>query len=729
MLWLAVWYRFALPLGGGRCGRRLLGTVEWPSRAARSTRRKVLALVVVGLVGGAVAAAAVAPDALLAGLVAKSGADAYLAMPSDLAIPPSPQVSYLYASDGKTLITTFYNQNRRDVPLSDVAQTMQQAVVAAEDTRFYQHGGTDLRGLLRALVADGTQGQAAQGASTLTMQYVRNVLRYDTNASAAEREAATADTPARKLQEIRYAVALEKKLSKQQILQGYLNIAYFGDGAYGVFAASETYFGKPPSKLTLAESALLAGLLQSPENDNPITGDQSAALARRSYVLDSMAKTKVITPAQAATAKAERITVHPTQVPNSCGAVSSAHNDWGFFCDYVRQWWDAQPAFGATVQERENALAEGGYRIVTSLDPKVQAAALRESLNVYGYDSPRALPIAVVQPGTGRVLALAVNRHYSLAANPAGLSYPNTVNQLITGGGGVTGYPAGSTFKMFTMLAALEAGKPLDTGFDATSPLVTQYPDSGASSCGGYWCPSNDNPSWMDGYRSMWNAYGRSVNTYFVWLEEQVGAQKAVAMAQRLGIQFRAKNDADLAANGAAGWGSFTLGVADTTPLDLANAYATVAAEGVYCAPTPVLSITDASGKAVAAGDPSCHRVLDQDVARAATDAARCPVGQQSTFGKCDGGTATEADAILGGRPLAGKTGSSEGNQTETFVGFTPQLAAAGIAADPDDPRDRVGTGVESAVVAAVARTLAAGLSGTAYRDFTPPSSAIAFGY
>ena len=186
MLWLAVWYRFALPLVGGRCGRRLLGTVEWPSRAARSTRRKVLALVVVGLVGGAVAAAAVAPDALLAGLVAKSGADAYLAMPSDLAIPPSPQVSYLYASDGKTLITTFYNQNRRDVPRSDVAQTMQQAVVAAEDTRFYQHGGTDLRGLLRALVADGTQGQAAQGASTLTMQYVRNVLRYDTNASAAE---------------------------------------------------------------------------------------------------------------------------------------------------------------------------------------------------------------------------------------------------------------------------------------------------------------------------------------------------------------------------------------------------------------------------------------------------------------------------------------------------------------------------------------------------------------
>ncbi|MEN3304182.1 MAG: hypothetical protein V7603_384 [Micromonosporaceae bacterium] len=692
-------------------------------------RKSLLGLLVVSLAGGAVVAAAVAPGALLTGLVARSASDAYQNLPADLTIPATAQVSSVYANDGKTLITTFYDQNRRDVPLSQVAAVMRQAVVAAEDTRFYQHGGTDLRSILRALVSDSRTGQAAQGASTLTMQYVRNVLKYDTGLTAAQRQQATADTPARKVQEIRYAVALEKKMSKQQILQGYLNIAYFGDGAYGIYAAAETYFGKPPGQLTLTEAALLAGLLQSPDGDNPVTGDRTAALARRSYVLSSMAKMKVITAAQAAQAQAQPMTLHTTTVPNNCQAVSSKHNDWGFFCDYFRQWWDAQPAFGSTGQERENALNEGGYRIVTSLDPKVQAAAVRQSLSVYGYGNKRALPIAVVQPGTGRVLALAVNRHYSLAGNPGGRTYPNTVNQLVAGGGSVNGYPSGSTFKMFTMLAALESGKSLSTGFDATSPLVTQYRASGTGTCGGYWCPSNDNPSWMDGYRTMWNGFGRSVNTYFVWLEEQIGADKAVAMAQRLGITFRASSDARLAARGAGSWGSFTLGVADTTPLDLANAYATVAAEGTYCAPSPVLSITDSSGAAVAAANPSCKRVLDPDVARAAADAARCPVGQQSTYGKCDGGTGTTAASILGGRPLAGKTGSSENNQTETFVGFTPQIAAAGIAADPDNPRDRVGTGVENSVVGAVAGTIAAALSGQPYRDFTAPSSAVAFGY
>jgi membrane peptidoglycan carboxypeptidase len=406
-------------------------------------------------------------------------------------------------------------------------------------------------------------------------------------------------------------------------------------------------------------------------------------------------------------------------VPNNCTAIPSNHNDWGFFCDYFKQWWDAQPAFGATVQDRENALNEGGYRIVTSLNPKVQASALKQSLSVYGYGNKRALPIAVVQPGTGRVLALAVNRRYGLNG---------TVNQLVAGGGSVNGYPSGSTFKMFTMLAALSAGMPLNTGTVATSPLVTKYRDTGSGNCGGYWCPSNDNPSWMDGYRTMWNGFGRSVNTYFVWLEQQIGPAQAVAMAQRLGIKFRAASDAKLAKSPGS-WGAFTLGVADTTPLDLANAYATVAAEGMYCAPDPVLSITDSSGNSVSAANPSCKRVLDPDVARAATDAARCPVGQQSAYGKCDGGTGTVAAGILGSRPLAGKTGSSENNQTETFVGFTPQVAAAGIAANPDDPRDHVGTGVENRVVAAVARTIAAAVAGQPYRDFNPPSTTLAFGY
>ncbi len=414
--------------------------------------------------------------------------------------------------------------------------------------------------------------------------------------------------------------------------------------------------------------------------------------------------------------------------PNDCTAVSSAHNDWGFFCDYFRQWWDAQSQFGTTVADREQNLREGGYTIVTSLDPGIQASALANSLKVYGYNSARSLPTAVVQPGTGRVLALAVNRHYSLAPNAPGKHYPNTVDQLVAGGGGIDGYQAGSTFKMFTMLAALSSGMPLSTSFNAPANLKTEWRDNGPGNCDGYWCPGNANPSFMDGDRTMWSGFGRSVNTYFVWLEEQIGPANAVAMAQRLGITFRARSDADLAKNNADGWGSFTLGVADTTPLDLAEAYATVAAQGTYCAPLPVTSILDHDGNPVAAASPSCRSAISPDVAAAATDAARCPVGQQSAFGRCDGGTAENVASIMGDRPVAGKTGSSENNSTETFVGFTPQICAAGTAADAANPNDHVGSAIESRVVTAVATTLAAAMQGAPTVDFPQPPDALAFG-
>jgi membrane peptidoglycan carboxypeptidase len=367
-------------------------------------------------------------------------------------------------------------------------------------------------------------------------------------------------------------------------------------------------------------------------------------------------------------------------------------------------------------------LRRGGYTVVTTLEPGVQRAAAAQARAVYSIKNRKALPIAVVQPGTGKVLALAVNRRYG-----TGKSAADTVNPLISGGGGVYGYPSGSTFKLFTMLAALQAGLPLNTGFDAPARLVTSWPDSGPGNCGGEYCPGNANPAWMDGYRTMWDAFGRSVNTYFVHLEEQVGPAAVVAEAKNLGISFAAPSDARQAATGADTWGSFTLGVVDTTPLELASAYATVAADGRYCAPLPVASITDARHAAVpvAAG---CRQAIPADVARAAADAARCPVGQQGAYGGCDGGTAAQVDGIFGGRPVAGKTGSTEDNTTETFVGFTPAVAAAGIAADPADPSDHVGSAVEASVVTAVARTLRTADGDGSRPGFPPPSEALAFG-
>jgi len=643
-------------------------------------------------------------------------------LPAQLLSPPTAQVTRIYASDGRTLITTFYDEDRHDVSLAQIAPVMQRAIVAAEDVRYYQHGGVDLKGAARALVTDTQNGRAAQGASTITMQVVRNVLKEDPSLSATERAAATADTPARKLREIEYAVELEKRLTKQQILQNYLNIVYFGDGGYGIEATARRVFGVTPAHLDLAQSALIAGIVQSPDADNPISGDKAKARARQLYVLGAMQKAGMITAAQQKAAAAEKLTYSGKAQPNGCVDASGRTDGWGFFCDYVQRWWDAQPQFGKTAAERDTALRRGGYTVVTTLDPAVQREAAAQSRSVYSLTSRKTLPIAVVQPGTGKVLALAVNRRYG-----TGKSISNTVNPLVTGGGGVHGYPSGSTFKMFTMLAALESGMPLSTGYDAPAKLPTEWPDNGPGNCDGKYCPGNDNPSWMDGYRTMWNAFGRSVNTYFVHLEEQVGPGAVVAEAKKLGISFAAPADAAMAASSADSWGSFTLGVIDTNPLELASAYATVAAEGTYCPPVPVAAITDADHEKITVPN-GCKQVLDPEVARAAADAARCPVGQQSTYGKCDGGTATAVDGIMGGRPVAGKTGSTENNTTETFVGFTRTVAAAGIANDPVNPSDHVGSSVEGEVVVAVGRTLRSAVGDGDYPDFTPPGTAVAFG-
>jgi membrane peptidoglycan carboxypeptidase len=686
-------------------------------------------LLLCGVLAGIVVALLAFPGFGLTGLALKSGTDVFGKSPDQLAIPEPPTNSSLYAKDGKTLLTMFYADNRMPTDIEHIPTVMQHAVVAAEDTRFYQHHGVDPRGIVRSLLANRQAGRVSEGASTLTMQYVRNVLMYSAQ-TPEQLQQATEQTMGRKVREMRYALALEHKFSKRQIMERYLNIIYFGHQAYGIKAAARIYFDTTPEKLTLAQAALLAGVVKSPDAFDPESGvaGRKAALARRTYVLDSMRKLHYITAKQAADAKKAPIGLNPGSVPNGCTEVPSKHKDWGFFCDWFVQWWDQQKAFGANTAEREMRLRTGGYKIVSSFDPKVQRTAQRASTAVYSKGNSKALPIAAVEPGTGHVIAMAVNRNYSLAKNPDGqANRPNTVDQLVAGGGDIVGYQTGSTFKMFTMLAALESGHPLNTGFNAPGRIATNYPVS-SGGCGGYYCPVNDNPKWMDGYRTMWTGYGRSVNTYFVWLEQKIGAEKAVNMAKRLGIVFRADTDEALAKPGRAhGWGAFTLGVADTTPLDLANAYATVAAEGVYCKPLPAMSITDASGKASPAAKPTCHRAVSRDVARAATDAARCPVGDQGFYHKCDGGTAPEVGAMID-RPVAGKTGSSETNATESFVGFTPQIAVAGTACTPDNPWDSVGAGISSSVDIAVAKTMVAALSGKPVRQFHKPSVRMAYG-
>ncbi|HYN94753.1 MAG TPA: transglycosylase domain-containing protein [Pilimelia sp.] len=708
------------------------------SRAFAAVGR-VAPLLRAGLISGVAVAALIYPIAALGGIGAKKTADKINELPATLRLLPPAQTSYVYAADGKTLLTMFYEEHRKYTPLAQISPHLRQAILAAEDARFYEHSGVDAKGIARAFVANQQAGGVSQGASTLTMQYVRIVQR-DGARTPAEALAATEQTSGRKIREMRLAIELEKRLTKDKILEGYLNAAYFGHRAFGVFAAAQVFFSKVPRTLTVSEAATLAGLVKAPSAYDPASRDRRAATERRNYVLDRMVALGQLSRAAGSAAKREPIRLRLTAPPNDCVSVPRRTNHWGFFCDFFKSWWLAQPAFGATPAEREDNLRRGGYRIVTSLDPRVQSRAQKHVLAKEEVGSRFAHGTVVIQPGTGRVRAMAVNRVYSLDQKDNGRhsdprlqgklrgNYPNTVNPLL-GGGTLPGYQAGSTFKIFTLLAALELGLPMGTAFYAPqryrSMYYTAWNDPRACA-GGHWCPQNASAS-MTGRQNMWTGFGKSVNTYFVQLEQKIGAERAVRMAERLGLRWRSDIDQMLAApERAHSWGAFTLGVSDTTPLEMANAFATVAAGGRYCAPLPVTSIiapggaqAEHKGQPVAA--PRCRVAVSKASALAATDAARCVTGYGAARGGCGGwSTAAEVHSIVG-RPVAGKSGTTDETRAAWFVGFTPELTAASFVADPDNPFHRVGNGNSWKPRQTVGQTLRDALRGRPVRNFTPP--------
>jgi membrane peptidoglycan carboxypeptidase len=716
-------------------------SVDWMRRHDRSLLSNAFSLLVCGLLAGVVVAAAAFPVVAMSGLVAKAGADSFDRLPSALTVQQSPQVTYVYASDGKTQLSTFYDEDRRDIKLADVAPVMQQSMVAAEDTRFFEHRGVDLKGVARAFVANQSDDSSHQGASTLTMQYVRQAIEYSAS-TPQEVVDATSDTPGRKIREMRYALALEKQLSKQQILERYLNLAPFGHSAFGIYAAAEVYFGKTPKELTLSEATLLAGLVKAPSAFDPLTPDglKQSLDRRNNYVLANMVKLGYITEAQRQEAIKTDLKFPGRPTPNGCTSV--VNNSWGYFCDYLYRWWLRQPAFGADTYERENRLKSGGYRIVTTLDVNAQAAAMKNITSQKKIGSSDALMLTGVEPGNGHIDLMAVNRTYSNDQSGNGPNtdpnkrragvpgnYPKTSVPLLSEGG----YQFGSTFKMFTMLAALSKGMPLSTTINTTNPYVSKkyiVPSGSPAACPGtnHYCPVNASKS-EAGVFNMWSGYGASVNTFFVPLEEQVGGQNVVNMAKNLGITFNGDpndghSDAYFAKYGDE-WGAFTLGVSNTTPLQMANAYATVAADGTYCEPLPVLEIRDFNGTKLDAANPRCRTAVDADVARGAADAARCPVGDQSQYGECHGATAGPTKGIVG-RPVAGKTGTTDNDRTAALIAMTKQVAIAGIIADPDNP---LGTHYSHAEVNyAVQHTLHDVMVGKPAVNFVKPSEKIAYG-
>lgn len=668
----------------------------------RSPLGGALTLLVCGVLAGVLAAAAAFPLVGIAGMVAEDGVDSFESLPTELTKPTLPQTSYVYASDGKTLITSFYEENRREVTLDEVSPLMIEALLAAEDSKFYEHKGVDWAGIVRAAVAN--QGGDSQGASTLTMQFVRNTLIYSAS-SIDEVIEASEDTYERKLREARYAMAIEETMSKEDILEGYLNVIYLGNQAYGVHAGSYTYFNKPPSELTLAEAATLASLPKFPSYADGLIdgeGDDGDIIDRRNWVLQRMVDLDSITQAEADEAAELPLGLDPRPVRSEC--VDVATPNWGFFCDYFKDWWSDQEAFGETERDRMSLLKRGGYKIVTSLDPELQDAAMDAIHDEIDDDDPRALGSVTITPGTGHIRAMAVNRVYSLDLTDNGprtdgddekqSSYPNTTIPLLSGNEQSSGFPAGSTFKMFTLLAALEEGFPLKTTLPSPMRYTTMYPADAKedSACGGYiddgvkhWCPSNDGSYASGAPLNMWGMFGKSSNTAFAQLQQMVGTSKAVDVAERLGVTFYPGSGVDQNRDNLDSYGVFTLGMGDTTtPMDMAEAYATVAAGGKHCEPLPVLQIIGANGEELPeAVEPQCDQAIKKEVALAAVSAAHCPVYDSADRTQCVGGTAREAEDF--GRPIMGKTGTADSDRAYWFIGATPNAATATFVGDPDN--------------------------------------------
>ncbi|QXJ26804.1 transglycosylase domain-containing protein [Actinomadura graeca] len=597
------------------------------------------------------------PTACTAGVGARDAAGWFESEPDGLTTSGVPQRSRILAADGSVLATFFY-QNRVDVPLDRIAPVARRAILAIEDSRFYQHGAIDSQGTLRALASNLSNGQVTQGGSGITQQYVKNLL-LTTAESAAEVRAAKEVSAARKIRELRYAVALEKRYSKDEILRRYLNIAYYGDGAYGIEAAARHYFSKPASKLELGEAALLAGVIRYPYAYDPVH-HPGAARERRDIVLRRMAELGWLDKDAAEAAVREPIGLRVQHVQSGC-VTSSAP----FFCDYVQREILTSTVFGATPQEREKLLKRGGLTIRTTLDRHAQRAAQRAvDAHVPRRNSAhKAAAEAMVEPGTGKIKALVVDR----ALGPDRERGKTWINFAADASHGSSiGMQAGSTFKAFTLAAALDEGLPFGTRLLAPS----SFTPVGYRDCDGK--ARNDPDSELrnsadgEGGRTFSLVTGthHSVNTFFLALERKVGLCETVKMAERLGMRQ---------ANGQAleQYPSFTLGFNPVSPLRLAAAYAAFGARGRYCAPIAITQVTVASGRKMKVPGADCRQAIDKGVA----DAVNYVLSGVLTKGTAKG---------LGlGRPAAGKTGTVDNFSAAWFAGYTPELAAAVWVGDP----------------------------------------------
>ncbi|NRQ33371.1 penicillin-binding protein [Nonomuraea sp. NN258] len=641
-----------------------------PSSHPGTRLSSVTRLAAAAAAAGVVAAALALPAVGGSGAAVVAATEALNLRPAALTEPPLPEKTTVYDAAGNA-IAQFYAQDRKVVPLARISEPMRTAIVAIEDDRFYQHGAIDLEGTARALVKNLTTGGISQGGSSITQQYVKQVLLNSAD-TEQEKNAALEGSYARKLRELRHAMYVERKYSKDQILEKYLNIAYFGAGANGVEAAARRFFGVPAARLDLAQAATLAGAVQDPNRTDPNLGAKARKLLlqRRNVVLDRMAELGRITRAQADTAKAGKLGYRGIRQPNGC-----QESRYPYFCEYVRHELLADRAFGKTRRQREQAFGLGGLKVRTTLDPKAQRAA-ESAIKKHVFASDRALAAeALVEPGTGKIKAMAASRPYGGSARDHEISYNAAADMAH---GGLIGFQPGSTFKTFTLITALKQGMKIDDGITAGAGYTAPGPSAFKNCAGGNvgdpsWTVTNDEGS--PGFKTLATGTWGSVNTFFMELQERVGLCPTVETAESLGV--KRADGAELRE-----FETFTLGINESDPVTVAGAYAAIAARGTYCEPMAITAITGRDGRTTPYR-PRCERALDPEIADATA---------HILSGVFTQGTMSGVGGI--GRPAAGKTGTTDGYASAWFAGFTPDLAGAVSIGDPRGAQRHKLTGV-----------------------------------
>ncbi|MFM7014211.1 MAG: transglycosylase domain-containing protein [Actinomycetota bacterium] len=628
-------------------------------------------------IAGVLTMALITPLAAIGGYAASAGMSIFEGLPDYIKPVNASQASTLYGlKDGEPVaLASFYHENRISISYDDMGANIRNAVVATEDPRFFQHGGIDVISLARATLGAAATGLTGPGASTITMQYVKNSLVESANLSGDKDAiaAATATTIERKLKEIRLAIALESVATKQEILAGYLNLSFFGNQLNGIEAASNYYFGVKAKELTVPQAALLAAMLKAPNEYKPDEeANLPAAKERRDYVLNNMRDEGYITSAEAEEYKRTPIEPNIQKVPTGC----EANQKTAYFCDYVVWTIRNSPEFGLTFEDRENLLRRGGLEIYSTMDIDLQNTTDKVVKKELPVDNRWGLGAASVsvQVGTGRILAMSQNRVFNQVddEDPSTTSVNYSADKAY---GGSSGFQTGSTYKIFVLAEWLSKGYLLGDRVDARKRVWNA--EEFSARCGGLvgtWEPQNsNNEKYVN--ETVLRSTVRSINTSFVSMASQLDLCDIRDMAMRLGVKRADGNPLSYVP-------SSILGTNELSPLSLAGAMAGFANQGVYCSPIAIDKvIVRSTGKEMRVPTSQCSQAMTAEVAAAATYAFQQVIA---------GGTGTRSrtpDDI----PIAGKTGTSDKTIQTWMTGFSSKVATASwvgnvSGAQPLDP-------------------------------------------